>query len=120
MKLRLALCVLLGLAVLGVTQSAFAGSDKYRLSWTSDPATSMTIGWCQTSGDAYGVKFGTDPALDTFTAQVPDATRTYDNTSSAEGDPLVSYFCDLTGLDADTVYYFRTYDSEGDNTIYWF
>jgi PKD repeat protein len=120
MKLRLALCVLLGLAVLGVTQSAFAGSDKYRLSWTSDPATSMTIGWCQTSGDAYGVKFGTDPALATYTTQVLDETRTYDNTSSAEGDPLVSYFCDLAGLQPDTVYYFRTYDSEGDNTIYWF
>ncbi|MCG8550898.1 MAG: choice-of-anchor J domain-containing protein, partial [Desulfobacterales bacterium] len=120
MKLRLVLGLLLGLAVLGITQGSFAASDKYRLSWTSDPATTMTIGWCQTSGDAFGVKYGTDPELTTYTTQVVDITRTYDNTASAEGGPLVSYFCDLTGLQADTVYYFRTYDSRGDNTIYWF
>ena len=120
MKLRSAIGLLLGLAVLGIVQITFVASDKYRLSWISDPATTMTIGWSRTSGDAFGVKYGTDPELTTYTTQVVDITRTYDNTASAEGGPLVSYFCDLTGLQTDTVYYFRTYYSRGDNTIYWF
>jgi hypothetical protein len=29
---------------------AFGAADSYRLSWRSDPATSMVIGWNQASG----------------------------------------------------------------------
>ena len=46
--------------------SVQAASDKYRLVWTGDPATTMTIGWCQVSGTPTGVKYGTDPALTTL------------------------------------------------------
>ncbi len=46
--------------MLGIAQIPFAASDKYRLSWTSDPATTMTIGWRRTSGDAFGEDFHDD------------------------------------------------------------
>ncbi len=103
-----------------VAAPAYADSDKYRLVWTDDPATTMTIGWCQVTGSANGVKFGTDSSLATYTTNTDITTRTYDNTASAEGAPLVSYFVTLTGLTPDTAYYFQTFDSEGDNTIFWF
>lgn len=99
---------------------AEAAGDKYRLVWTGDPATTMTIGWCQTSGNAIGVEYGTDSTLTMASTETIVTSRTYDNTLHPEGAPLVSEFVTLTGLTPDTVYYFRTYDSEGDNTIYWF
>ena len=99
---------------------AHAETDKYRLVWTDDPTTTITIGWGQVSGTATGVKYGTDPGLATYDTNTTLTTRTYDNILHPEGAALVSYFVTLTGLTPDTVYYFRTYDSEGDNTIYWF
>ncbi|WP_419660788.1 hypothetical protein Dvar_11950 [Desulfosarcina variabilis str. Montpellier] len=100
--------------------SVQAASDKYRLVWTGDPATTMTIGWCQVSGPPTGVKYGTDPALTTFTTATDITTQTYDNTLHPEGSALVSYFVELTDLTPNTAYYFSIGDSEDDSTIYWF
>ncbi|MBL0713456.1 MAG: fibronectin type III domain-containing protein, partial [Desulfosarcina sp.] len=105
---------------LSTVAMAQAAGDKYRLVWTDDPATTMTIGWCQTSGNAIGVKYGTGSTLTTASTETAITTRTYDNTRHPEGVPLVSEFVTLTGLTPDTIYYFCTVDSEGDNTIYRF
>ena len=123
MKTHLAIPIMAMAALLLIgtmATPAYAETDKYRLVWTDDPTTTITIGWCQVSGSATGVKYGTDPALATYDTNTTLTTQTYDNTLHPEGDPLVSYFVTLTGLVPDTAYYFRTVDSEGDNVILWF
>ena len=112
--------IFLLIALLLTATAVQAESDKYRLSWTDDPATTATLGWCQVSGDAVGIKYGKDPSL-ADGAAVNDVTAlTYDNTLHPEGAPLVSYFVTLTGLAPDTAYYFSVIDSEGESEIMWF
>ena len=112
--------ILLLIALLLTATAVQAESDKYRLSWTDDPATTATLGWCQVSGDAIGVAYGKDPSLADAAAENDLTALTYDNTLHPEGDPLVSYFVTLTGLTPDTAYYFSVVDSEGESEIMWF
>lgn len=100
--------------------SAHAETDKYRLAWTDDPATTMTIGWCQASGAPVEVRYGTDPSLATFSTDSTITTRVYDNSVHVEGPALESHFVNLNGLAPDTAYYFTITDSEGDSEIMWF
>jgi hypothetical protein len=50
-------------SVMLASNLAQAVSEKYRLVWTDDPTSTMTIGWCQASGTPTGVEYGTDPTL---------------------------------------------------------
>lgn len=120
MRTKSLFVLLLALTLFLGGQPSFAASDKYRLVWTKDPVTTVTIGWCQVSGTAGGVRYGMDPSLEAYSTVSTVTTRTYDNTLSPEGPALVSYFVELTGLTPDTAYYFRTFDSQGDNDIFWF
>ena len=108
------------LLVLLMATASWAASDKFRLVWTDDPATTMTIGWCQVSGDATGVKYGTDAALAGAATDTDITTRVYDNTVHPEGPALTNYFVTLTDLIPDTAYYFAVTDTEGDSQIMWF
>ena len=122
--LALKKCFLLTFAALfivaGNFQPAQAASDKYRLAWTDDPATTMTIGWCQISGTPAEIKYGTDSSLAEFDTDSFVTTQVYNNTVHPEGSPLTSHFVTLTGLIPDTAYYFTVTDSEGDSEIMWF
>ena len=93
-----------------------ASNDKYRLSLRGNPATSIVIGWNQTSGNSPTVYYGTT-----------DYGTTYSNyPSSKSPDRTVSYkgmnntFARLTDLQPNTAYYFVIKDSQGTSERFWF
>jgi len=55
--------------------------NKYRLTWTDDPTTTMTIGWCQVSGTPVGVEYDTDPSFSGSSTETAITIRSYDNTA---------------------------------------
>jgi hypothetical protein len=103
------LCCLLPMLSLGE-------ADFYRLSWRSDPATSMVIGWNQVSG--------TEPVLYYDTVDHGDKVSAY--TFNQAPDRVVDYremnnhFVRLENLKPDTAYYFLIRDSEGVGRRLWF
>ncbi|MDZ8118170.1 choice-of-anchor J domain-containing protein [Pontiella agarivorans] len=112
-----ALLLALGLAGPGLVNAA---TERYRLVWTDDPATTATIGWEQSSGPPVGVRYSTDAGLAGAATNTSVVSHYYDNTLTTEGSPFTSHFIDLTGLSADTAYYFEILDSEGASTLMWF
>jgi hypothetical protein len=86
-----------------------AATNKYRLMLRTDPATSSVIGWNQVSGTGATVYYGT--------TDYGTAWASYSNSKTI--DRSISYlgmnncFARLTGLQANTVYYFVIKDSEG-------
>ncbi|MEY4906088.1 MAG: hypothetical protein RLZZ292_3903, partial [Bacteroidota bacterium] len=86
-----------------------ATADKFRCSWRDNPATSMVVGWDQESGNDpvfyYGMTdFGANQSKYTL-------SRKPDRIQKAKG--MTNCFVRLTGLQANTVYYFVIKDSEG-------
>jgi hypothetical protein len=110
MKFRIALIACL-LPVL-----AEARTDAYRLSWRSDPATSMVVGWNQVSGTAPEVCYDT----------VDHGTKVKAYRFQRKPDNIVAYgemschFARLDKLKPDTAYYFIIRDSEGASQRFWF
>lgn len=95
---------------------SFGANDKYRISITDDPATTMTIGWNQISGHSVAlfydvVDHGTD-AKSYSDFQLPDRTVFYKG--------MNNYFVRLTDLAPSTVYYFVIVDNEGTSERFWF
>ena len=102
------------IAWLGTATTAVqAATEKYRLTWNDDPATTMSIGWNQLSGSNPEVCYGTDPDdSPNWTCQAPDRALEYRG--------MDNRFVNLTGLQADTAYYFEIRDSEGASDARWF
>ncbi|MFT4804518.1 MAG: hypothetical protein ACJAZK_001456 [Psychroserpens sp.] len=95
---------------------SFANNDKYRLIIVDDPATKITIGWNQISGNnpiVYydSVDHGTDISLYTF-SKIEDRSINYRN--------MDNRFARLTGLQPNTNYYFVIADDEGISQRFWF
>jgi len=94
----------------------FSETDFYRLSWRSDPATSMVIGWNQVSG--------TDPEVCYDTVDHDRKAIAYRHRQAP--DHIVDYremnnhFVRLENLEPDTAYYFVVCDSEGVGRRLWF
>ena len=93
-----------------------AATDKYRLVLTDDPATTITVGWNQASGqDAilhYGtVDHGTDAVAYPFVANA-------DRAVAFRG--MNNRFVTLTGLQPNTSYYFVLSDEDGPSRRFWF
>ncbi|KAA1247028.1 fibronectin type III domain-containing protein [Aquimarina sp. RZ0] len=93
-----------------------ASNDKYRLTLRGNPATSIVVGWDQTSGSSPKVYYGTT-----------DYGTNYDDYPNVKSpDRTVSYkgmentFARLTGLRPDTAYYFVIRDSRGTSERFWF
>jgi len=93
-----------------------ASNGKYRLTLRGNPATSITIGWDQTSGNSPIVYYGTT-----------DYGRNYQNyPNSKSPSRQVSYkgmnntFARLTGLTPNTAYYFVIRDNQGTSERFWF
>ncbi|WP_299113639.1 fibronectin type III domain-containing protein [uncultured Winogradskyella sp.] len=112
MKTKLLLTKLLFLIV----SCAYANNDRYRIILVDDPATTITIGWDQTSGTNPIVYYdtvdhGTDHTLYTF-------SKTVDRGILAKG--MENRFARLTGLTPNTDYYFVINDSEGTSQRFWF
>ena len=105
--------VFLQLVALG---NIYASTGKYRLTLRGDAATTVTIGWDQTSGSDPIVYYGTT-----------DYGTDYGKySSSKKPDRSISYkgmnntFVRLTNLRPDTVYYFVIRDSQGTSRRLWF
>jgi hypothetical protein len=107
--ISLLLCFLFPCLVFGV-------ADSYRLSWRSDPASSVVIGWNQVSG--------TDPELCLDTMDHGKKAIAYRHRQVA--DRVVDYremnnhFVRLENLKPDTAYYFVICDTEGVGQRLWF
>lgn len=86
-----------------------AKTDKYRCMWRNDPATTITIGWNQVSGDAPTLYYdiynhGTNSSSYSW-------SHTPDRKVHAKG--MHNHFARLTGLQPNTVYHFIIVDSDG-------
>ena len=95
---------------------AQAATEKYRLIWRTNPATTACIGWNQVSGSGAVVYYGTTDNGTNWSA--------YPNSQAVSRS--VSYvgmnnqFARLTGLQPNTAYYFVIRDSEGTSARMWF
>lgn len=101
--------------------SAWGESDKYRLVWTDDPATTMVVGWCQVSGSDPHVMYGLSPDKTDWVRKEIDAVTLYSNPGDGADPPVLSSnFVQLAGLLPDTAYFFTVSDSDGDSPVIWF
>ncbi|WP_407557527.1 fibronectin type III domain-containing protein [Winogradskyella sp. 4-2091] len=94
----------------------FANNDKYRIMIMDDPSTTITIGWNQISGTSPIVHYDT---VDHGTNHLLYAnSKAVDRTVSFKG--MDNRFVRLTGLTANTNYYFVINDSDGTSQRFWF
>ena len=97
-------------------QQTEAATNKYRIMWRDDPATTMTIGWNQVSGSSPIVYYGTSD-FGTDWTQYP-SQKSVDVSVGYRG--MQNTFARLSGLQANTAYYFVIKDSEGTSQRFWF
>lgn len=96
--------------------STYANNDRYRIILADDPATTVTIGWDQTSGTSPMVHYDT---VDYGTSYMSYAnSQAVDRAIIAKG--MDNRFVRLTGLTPNTNYYFVINDSEGTSSRFWF
>ncbi len=93
-----------------------ATTDKYRLMFNDDPATTITLGWEQASGSNPEVYYGTTDHGTNWAAYSNSITP-YRATSYMGMD---NRFAILTGLQPNTAYYFVIKDSDGTGDRFWF
>lgn len=96
--------------------SVFASNARYRVMFRTDPSTSATIGWDQTSGSNPVVHYdvvdhGTNASAYAFSKSV-------DRSASYKG--MNNTFAHLTNLQPNTAYYFVIQDSQGTSQRFWF
>lgn len=104
------------LIIFFISYSLFAHSDRYRLVITDDPATTITIGWDQVSGEDPMVYYGEDDGgtnADRYSIHVSPKRI-------IEFRGMSNHFVKLTNLEPDTNYYFLIKDSEGVSKRLWF
>lgn len=99
-----------------ITLSLSANTDRYRLILTSDPATSITIGWDQISGHNPIVYYGTEDHGIKHDSYL--YSKKVDRKISYRG--MDNYFARLRGLLPNTVYYFVIKDSRETSKRFWF
>ncbi len=113
--------LLAGLIGVICPRMAAATTDLYRLVWTDDPATTMTVGWRQTGGAFTAVRYREKGGLGLWQSEAGLVVRQFQNTVHGVADTLDNSFVKLTGLAPDTDYEFRICDSDGCSERYmWF
>ena len=108
------------LLVLMLVTSGFlfshAATNRYRIMWRDNPATTMVIGWNQVSGSNPVVYYGPTDQGTNWSAY-PNS-KTVDKTISYKG--MNNQFARLSGLQPNQAYYFVIRDSEGTSQRFWF
>lgn len=118
-KLGIGLAASLALAF--PASSAWAASDKFRLVWTDDPSSTMTIGWRQTAAAFSNLQYRQKGLLEAWTSETSYTERSFVNTVNGVSDSLNNTFVKLSGLLPNTDYEFRVCDSKGCTENYmWF
>ena len=97
------------LILTGFANELFAKTDKYRCMWTNDPATTMTIGWNQISGNSPTLYY--DIYEHGSNSQSYSWSQNPDRKVRAKG--MNNHFVRLRGLQPNTVYYFVIVDCDG-------
>lgn len=95
---------------------ALANTNRYRIMFNDDPATTITIAWNQVSGSGQTVYYGPVDYGTTW-ASYPSNATPY-RTTSFKG--MSNQFVKITGLTPNTPYYFVIKDSDGTSSRYWF
>jgi hypothetical protein len=101
----------------GTPPDQFAASDKYRLVWNDDPATTMTVAWDQIDPSGSPVvcyaeaDYGRDYARYRNKQTATRIVKQYD---------MNTHFAKLTGLKGNTTYFFVIKDNQGVSKRYWF
>ncbi|MGB5927733.1 MAG: fibronectin type III domain-containing protein [Cyclobacteriaceae bacterium] len=116
MKTSTTIYLLLLTACMLLAGTASATTDKYRIMWHTDPATSMVIGWNQASGSNPIVYYGTADNGTNYSAY--PYSKSPDRAISYKG--MNNRFARLTGLQPNTAYYFVIRDSDGTSQRFWF
>ncbi len=102
--------------MLGIAWNTYASTDKYRLTFRDDPATTINIIWNQISGENPVVHYG---VVDHGTnADAYAMTKNVDRSVEYKG--MSNQIVRLTGLQPNTAYYFVIKDSEGTSQRFWF
>ncbi len=102
--------------LLFIVSQLFSANEKYRLIISGDPATTITIGWNQTSGTDPIVYYDTIDHGNDFSLYA--FSKTVDRDVSYRG--MDNRFTRLTDLIPDKAYYFVINDSDGTSNRYWF
>ncbi|MFC7337854.1 GH92 family glycosyl hydrolase [Haloferula chungangensis] len=96
-----------------------SATEQIRLIWLDDPTSTVTVAWTQGSGSAATVKYGPEDLGRSHSlyphSKSVDVSRTYSSSGS-----ITTQFAALSGLQADTVYYFVLVDESGTSDRYWF
>ena len=93
-----------------------AAATRIRLVWARDPSSTITVSWDQPAGGSPVVHYGPEDF-----GRDGDAypnSHTADRVKKWKG--MMNHHARLTGLRADTAYYFVIEDSEGVSDRYWF
>ncbi|UZO80323.1 metallophosphoesterase [Aquimarina sp. ERC-38] len=110
LKLKLLILILFGWS------TTYASHDKYRLLLRDDPATTITIGWNQVSGNDAMIYYDTtDHGTD---YQSYRFTKSADRSITFKG--MNNRFVRLTNLLPDTAYYFVIVDNQQTSRRLWF
>ncbi|MCO6162687.1 fibronectin type III domain-containing protein [Flavobacterium sp. NRK F7] len=96
--------------------TGFSNNDKYRIILSDNPSTTITIAWNQISGTNPTVYYGTTD-FGTNWNSYPN-TKTVNRAISYRG--MNNQFARITGLSANTAYYFVIKDSQGTSQRFWF
>lgn len=94
----------------------FASSDKYRLVWTDDPSTTITIAWDQLDRKTGEVFYGEADKGRKYW-KYPQSQVPQDEMDRYE---MFTRFAKLSGLSPGTNYYFVIKDANGVSKRYWF
>lgn len=99
-----------------IFSNSFATSERLRLVLTDNPATTVMIGWDQVSSINPIVYYGTSDQGTNW--QSYSFSKEVDRVEIYKG--MNNHFAKLTGLLADTNYYFVIKDEEGVSNRFWF
>lgn len=94
----------------------FSNTDKYRIILLDDPSTTITVAWNQISGTNPTVYYGTTDFGTNWNSY--PSSKIVDRAITYRG--MNNNFARISGLTANTAYYFVIKDSQGTSQRFWF